>query len=380
MEVDYDQWFEQLLTESLENAIVAMSPEQQARLAREDKDHLDERLEKALSDTADGAADLFAGELKARGPEMLEHRQRERERFEAKLREYWGRAFDLADVVLNTAHEIGTFFYNKHVPPDGVHDFTFEALGRLVARACRVAEEVLVLLKTGYGQAALARARTLHEIKVVAAFVFEYGDAVAERFFEHEAVENWKAMQEFQEHAITLGETPYSDAEMNAGRARYDALIAKYPSRFGRPYGWAQEALAATKPELARRAVTFRDLEESVDAAHFRPHYRMASQGVHANPKGVIWTPDLLPSEVALVLLTGPSPIGLADPGHQSLIDLTSVVTTALASKAGAATVLLSKTLQRLTDEAGEAYLEAHNLIEADLGLETDIRETSVTG
>ena len=33
----------------------------------------------------------------------------------------------------------------------------FEALGRLLARACRIAEEVLVLLKAGYGQGALAR-------------------------------------------------------------------------------------------------------------------------------------------------------------------------------------------------------------------------------
>ena len=67
------------------------------------------------------------------------------------------------------------------MPPDGQRDYVFEALSRLLARACRIAEEVLVLLKAGYGQGALARWRALHEVAVVADLIAENGEDCAER-------------------------------------------------------------------------------------------------------------------------------------------------------------------------------------------------------
>ena len=107
-------------------------------------------------------------------------------------------------------------------------------------------------------------------------------------------------------------------------------------------------------------------IEKSVGADLLRPHYRMASHGVHANPKGVTWMPDSLPTERGLVLLTGPSPMGLADPGHATLISLTPVTDAVLASKPGEAARLSSRILRRLTDEAGDAYLKAHQRLERD--------------
>jgi hypothetical protein len=95
-----------------------------------------------------------------------------------------------------------------------------------------------------------------------------------------------------------------------------------------------------------------------------RPHYRMASHGVHANPKSITFTPDLPEAEHGLALLTGASPAGLADPGHGTLISLTQVTATVLASKGGEATGLVIGTMLQLTDEAGHAYLEAHQTLE----------------
>jgi hypothetical protein len=101
-----------------------------------------------------------------------------------------------------------------------------------------------------------------------------------------------------------------------------------------------------------------------VGTQHMRPYYRMASHGIHANPKGITWTPDLLPTDGRESLLTGPSPAGLADPGHSTLISLTRVTATTLASKKGEATGLIILALLQLTDEAGEAYLQAHHDLE----------------
>ncbi len=361
MEYDYDENFREAMEDGLERALEGLTPEQLAKL----ENNADNFMSMAVSQAIDDSAKGLVERLKQDAPGMLEHRRGWQAEFEKRLAEHWGPAFDLAEMVMKVAFEAGEFFYEKHVPPDGQHDFVFEALSRLLARACRIAEEVLVLLKAGYGQAGLARWRALDEVAIVADFIAENGDDCAERYFAHETVETWRAMLEFQQHAESLGETPYSEGEVEAAKRRFDALIERYGSRFGGPYGWAQAALAAKDPRYSKQNATLAAIELSVGTQHMRPYYRMASHGIHANPKGITWTPDLLPTDGRGALLTGPSPAGLADPGHSALISLTRVTATTLASKRGEATGLIILALLQLTDEAGEAYLKAHRDLEA---------------
>ncbi len=361
MEYDYDENFREAMGDGLERALEGLTPDQLAKLENNVEDVISTAVSQAIEDSAKGLVER----LKQDAPGMLEHRRGWQAKFETRLAEHWGPAFDLAEMVMKVAFEAGEFFYEKHVPPDGQHDFVFEALSRLLARACRIAEEVLVLLRAGYGQAGLARWRALDEVAIVADFIAENGDDCAERYFAHEAVETWRAMLEFQQHAESLGETPYSEGEVEATKRRFDALIEHYGSRFGGPYGWAQAALAAKDPRYSKQNATLAAIELSVGTQHMRPYYRMASHGIHANPKGITWTPDLLPTDGRGSLLTGPSPAGLADPGHSALISLTRVTATTLASKKGEATGLIILALLQLTDEAGEAYLQAHRDLEA---------------
>jgi hypothetical protein len=212
----------------------------------------------------------------------------------------------------------------------------------------------------------MSRWRSLHEVAVVADFIVEHGDECAERYFAHESIETWRAMDEFQEHAAALGEDPYSEKEMAQAKAEFDALIARYGTRFGATYGWAHHALAAKDPSREKHNVTLKAIERSVGAERFRPRYRIASHGVHANPMGVTQVPDSLPSERGLVLLTGPSPAGLADAGHGTLVALTSVTEAVLAWKPGEASRMLTRTLDILTADAAEAYKQAHAALEVD--------------
>ena len=371
MDRDYDEWLCEVIAEGLEQAIRQLTPEELAELEEKAEDIASTAVSDAIKETAKGMVQT----LKANAPGMLANRRSWQMEFERRLARHWGEAFDLSEMVMKVAHEVGEFFYEKHCPPDGVHDYVFEALGRLLARASRIAEEVLVLLKAGYGQAAHARWRVLHEVAIVADFIAEGGDEVAERYFAHEGVESWRAMKEYQEHAAALGQEPYSEAEVESARRQYDTLLERHGPRFGGPYGWAQEAVAAKDPRYRTKNATFSAIEASVGTPQMRPYYRMASHGVHANPKGVTWTPDLLPTDRGLVLLTGPSPAGLADPGHSTLISLTRVTATTLASKGGEATGLLVLVLLQLTDEAGDAYLRAHQKLEdeeQDHGTATD--------
>jgi len=148
---------------------------------------------------------------------------------------------------------------------------TFEVLSRLQARALRIAEEVLVLLRAGYGDAGSERWRALHETAVVTCFIAAHGDDCAQRFMAHEGVERWKAMQEFQGHAEVLEEERYTPDELAVGEAEYHALLARYGETFRLDFGWAQQALAASDPRFERARATFKDIEHAANVGHNRP-------------------------------------------------------------------------------------------------------------
>ncbi len=90
--------------------------------------------------------------------------------------------------------------------------------------------------------------------------------------------------------------------------------------------------------------------------------------------------PGSLRSERGLALLTGPSPMGLADPGHATLVSLTSVTDAVLTNKPGEAARMSSRILHRLTDEAGDAYLKAHQRLEAENRGETVVSGNNTGG
>jgi hypothetical protein len=141
------------------------------------------------------------------------------------IAEYWGEAFDLYEVLWRVAHEAGEEFGRTHASDAADEgDLVFYVLVRLHARACRVAGEVLTLLRAGYGQGAHARWRAMHESVVVAEFIRRHGQATAERYLEHEAVESWRALHEAQEHASALDMDDFSPADVEA----FDAEVADW--------------------------------------------------------------------------------------------------------------------------------------------------------
>lgn len=366
---DWDAWF----TQAIEDSLLKSASELTASQLTEFGKKLDEILPGVVAESSTGVAGVIVDGLKTHAPEMLSERRKFDADVQESLNRHWGQAFDLTSMTIRVAFEISEWFYKKHVPPDGVHDYVFEALGRLSARACRISEEVLVLLKSGFGQGGMARWRALHEVAVAATFISQNGEACAERYFAHEAVETWRGAVEFQKHAAAMGEEPYSDDEMAAMEAEYDDAIAKYGKTFGGHYGWAYDALRATDP---RANADFPTIEKSVGMDFMRPYYRLASHPSHAKAKGITFDPDNSPAERGAVLLTGPSPAGLADPGYATVASLTQVVIALLTSKPGAAASMLCTVLQTLTDETGATYIEAHQMLEPGSQLELGSVET----
>jgi hypothetical protein len=298
--------------------------------------------------------------LKSEAGGMLKDRGKQRRAFERRLAVKWGRAIDLLEALKEIALEAGEA-YNTEFRPEAASakDWVFEVLTRLHARSCQVASEIITLLRSGHADGAHARWRSLHEIAVVASFVAKHGNDVAERYILHSGIESARAVRSYQEHCERLGYEPLTDEEVSAIMRNRSVLIARYGGAYDENYGWASEALRNPRPN-------FTDIEADAGLAHLRPHYRLASHNVHANPKGVLFKLGLFPN--AEMLLAGPSDLGLADPGHSAAISLAQMTMSLLTLKPNLDRLVVCEILTRLVDDVGAAFGAAHGALERVYG------------
>lgn len=103
---------------------------------------------------------------------------------------------------------------------------------------------------------------------------------------------------------------------------------------------------------------TFKDIEESGGIDHFRGHYRLASHGIHANPKGIFFS--LTSISPTNMLLTGPSNAGLADAGHSTALSLTTISATLALLGSNLDHQVAVRAMDLLTEEIGATFLRAH--------------------
>jgi len=308
------------------------------------------KLSSAMPGIIQETSGIILADLKSRAPEMLAEHIEIRNGFEQSVYQEWRKALELLEMFIVIASEAGEDFNEEFRPSASQNtDFMFEVLTRLHARSCQIANEVLTLLKAGYADGADARWRTMHEIAVIGFFIGKFGQDAAERYLLHEAVESYHAAQQYQLHYIKLGYEPLADSELSRLHSSYEQLV----DRFGRPYannyGWAASVLGNRDPK-------FSDIEQAVDLEHWRPHYKLASHNVHANPKGVFFKLGLYPGEREL-LLAGPSDTGFADPGHSTAISLLQITTSLLTLKPNVDRLSICHILSTLAREIGDTFL-----------------------
>ena len=281
--------------------------------------------------------------------------EREFRRLEQEIAVAWREPFESLSLLIELAYRIGFTVdeYCQQKPPEEPQ--LVEVLCRLHLRGIHVAREVLTLLRCGYADAAMARWRTLHEIAVVACFVSEHGGACAKRYLDHDAIESFKAAREYQESAERLGFPQLPEEELAAIRAQRDRAVAEHGEAFDVDYGWAASLLGKRRP-------TFADVERAVGLDHLRPFYRLASHNVHASPKGVLFKLGTLQEGM---LLVGPSPYGLADPGQNTALSL-AVLVAHLARICPVMDVLVvARVAQLLTEEIAARFAAVQDSLEA---------------
>jgi hypothetical protein len=310
-------------------------------------------LPKLISELTDQYVDALKRDLDRK----IKPLRKQRHAFESRLYEKWKEPLDSLEYFLTLAMDLGSEF-NQDFRPIAAErkDHVFEALTRLHARSSQVGFEILTLLKSGFADGAHARWRTLHEIAVVALFLSEYGEDVANRYLCYEFVDSYRAAKLYQKNCVRLGYEPLSEAEM----LNFDKMYQQAQKQFGRSFckanGWAAAIINKDR-------ITFGDIEEKVAMQHMRSYYKLASNNVHANPKGVFYRLGLshLNKEI---LLAGPSNTGLADPANGTALSICQITTSLLLHETNLDRLVASKALFRLSDHIQKVFTETQLDIE----------------
>lgn len=173
--------------------------------------------------------------------------------FQQRLYGRWKAPLDLLRMLLTIARELGGSANEDaqgSVSSSSPH--LVYVLTRLHARACQVTEEILTLLTAGFADGAMARWRTLHEIAVVASFISNHGEELAERYVQHQHIESKRALQKYIECQDRLGYEPLTGAEIADREREYNSAIARFGPRFRHAYGWAATQLDIENPNFAQ--------------------------------------------------------------------------------------------------------------------------------
>lgn len=325
-------------------------------------ERIERRLEKMLPDIVETtAADLaprILRDLTKGWPERARLEDEGLASFQRHQMRRWGRGFSGLAMMLTITRELGGQLATQYSSStDGLP----HVLVRLHARACTVADEVLVLMQAGLADAANARWRTLHEIAVTCMFLREAGETAAQRFVAHGVVDELKAAKLHQKHARRLGLAPFSQGYMRRLKRTVAKRMTTFGQQFIRPYGWA-----ASGPNDYVRG--FEDVESRTALSHWRPSYKTASYQVHASPNAMFeW--------IALYgrdgVLGGRSMLGVADPGQRTAISLNQA-TAALAGYSGQNTtfdtIVTLRILRLLCDRTIANLLTAHQRQQRVLG------------
>jgi Family of unknown function (DUF5677) len=321
----------------------------------------------ATTDGLKNASALLADTLRKQIPEMVAQEQTMQEEFEQRLYDRWKKALDLYTAINLLTRECGDAYvkqYQSQAEKD--KDFVFGALMHIHMKACQTTSAIGVLLKGGYARDALTRQRTLHELACTALFIKKHGQETAERYWLYEVVESYYAVNQYEQHCKKLGFEPFDSSKLNQLRLQRQELLTRFGTDFDNIYGWAAKALDKKKKDK----IKFSDIEKDVQLDHLRPYYRMASHGVHANSKGLIFdigNPDLDISGYKRITLAGASNAGLADPGQSALISLYQCTVAFLTYKNDLDTLMKIHVLDSFVGEACQAFIETHRDLEREM-------------
>ncbi|MDQ3676929.1 MAG: DUF5677 domain-containing protein [Actinomycetota bacterium] len=237
-----------------------------------------------IDDDPERAVDLFVEEA---GDVLFDLRS-EHSLMQARIADRWEGAFDLYELFRASAFALAQ---RAWAPEEASTRTDLErriAVRLLFVRAYVTAGEILALIRTGFGNGAVARWRTMHEVEVVATLLATAEDDTVRRYGDYLAYETWRTLETYERHHEELGWEALPAEEMKAITERGQDVRREYRGKLARSsYEWARRELSGGLPELADDAtqVELRHLEEHVGLTARRALYQLASDAVHAGWK-----------------------------------------------------------------------------------------------
>lgn len=151
----------------------------------------------------------------------------------------------------------------------------------LYGNLCRKSDEIGLLLRNGFPDAALVLWRTFYEYGVIASFLLkEDSEKLATQFADAGNRDVFKKATSFNNRAKDLKFRPLHKKVAAGINNEYEELKKKYPKDFFiNDYGWAFGFISPP--------INFRKIEEIVGFGRFRPFYIWASEKSHPNFHGI---------------------------------------------------------------------------------------------
>ena len=246
-----------------------------------------DRIQKALASLIETLPDLVEDVAGKTAQDILHGMQEQwleggdgtsqRENLRERILRTWREPFDLTRMLVALCIQQGDEFNQPLLNPRRSEPpLRLQTLARLHIRACRIAEEILLLLENGFTEGAQARWRTMHEVVVSATIIAAGDEALARRYIDHDAVERKKALDDYRRGPGTKPPLPrgLAAAIVDAN----DRVVKKYGNSFRGMYGWAAGQCGI--PEQAK----FFDLQEAAGNLSLKHRWRQASFDTHASP------------------------------------------------------------------------------------------------
>jgi len=316
-------------------------------------------LDKLINNSLPEVAQLIRNSLKDSSRDMLDEHRLRRISFESRLLLRWRKPINLLRALQVIALESGEEF-NKEMNTDVVNDESdkIKALISIHARACRITDEILCLLRGGFPDAAFARWRTLHELSVISFFISKNDNELSQRYLDYSVIDSYKEMEGYNSHQNTLGLEPLDEETIESLERKKNNLVIKYGRNYLKKYGWAANVLSDNNP-------TFKKIEECIGLDYLRPYYKLACNNIHSGAKGNLYNLGLI-KNYGSVLLCGSSNYGLAEAGQNTAISLHQICTVLLMQRTEYEHLVFAKVMEILTHEICEAFVEVQKQIELE--------------
>lgn len=301
-------------------------------------------------------ADKKMNKLLDASKEYKEEQLKKIEANQEKVQKHWGDELALLKTYIDACYSIGVehFKVNKD-RAEKENNNVFLVFGLLHRRVCSIAYEVHCLLSGGFADGAMGRYRTLYEIQVIANYIYKNGNDCALRYLEHGVCESYKFMTEYQANCSRLGQSPYTQEEMNIALEEKQELVRKYGNSYGKDYGWAR---------LSRKT-TFRELEEESGQSYMRPYYIRACNYIHGGVNGSINSLASITTDSTNTIIDSPSINGLAEPVTTVVLDLYKFMAAYIQmySDGNLDAILNVISLGKLQEVIAEKFIEAQSKI-----------------